>query len=190
MDEQTVPSNNPERPTKAEQSNTTDTPVAEQGVKPTASQQARPNAQERATESKRGIPPQSALAHHADYQGNDNIETPEKNAVTPGEQENIPTPSKNTKVRQCRSLSNRLMIIFTAVIAASTFGYAIVAGWQLWVMSGQLDQMELSSRAWVGFQNGTCSKIAPEKNIEITLVFKNTGATPANKMKIGFVDSL
>jgi len=60
------------------------------------------------------------------------------------------------------SLNNQLIVVFTLVIALSTFGYAILAAWQLRVMSGQLEQMRLGSRAWVGLNDeGGTLRVGP-----------------------------
>jgi hypothetical protein len=43
--------------------------------------------------------------------------------------------------------------VATIVIAAATTIYMAFAGWQLWVMKGQLKQMKTASRAWVGLSD-------------------------------------
>jgi hypothetical protein len=74
----------------------------------------------------------------------------------------------------------------TVVVAVATIVYASVTLGQLSTMKAQLKQMQLSSRAWVGCRGVSCAPIIADQPFGVTLALKNTGQTPANKVKIGF----
>jgi len=53
------------------------------------------------------------------------------------------------------------------------------------LMSEQLEQMRLASRAWVGLTGASCTtEIASHRKLEVRLTFTNSGETPANKVRI------
>lgn len=60
---------------------------------------------------------------------------------------------------------------------------------QLGIMEGQLSEMRsathLEQRAWVGCRNGKCQPLVAGEKVSLELVYHNSGATPANKVKIG-----
>ena len=91
---------------------------------------------------------------------------------------------KTTKEKWKRmSLPNRLLIVFTAVIAGANLIYAGLSLWQLSVLRGQLNHMEeashLDHRAWIGLANGFHGGIKAGLKLECELRFVNTGRTPA-----------
>ena len=81
------------------------------------------------------------------------------------------------------SLPNKLLIVFTAVIATANLIYAVFSLWQLSILRGQLAQMQevshLEQRAWVGVSNASYDAIEPNKPATGKFIFKNTGKTPA-----------
>ena len=76
----------------------------------------------------------------------------------------------------------------TIVMAATMIFYTVFAGWQMWIMRGQLSRMEADSRLeyrpWIGVSGGLVSPIEVAKKIEIRFALVNTGKTPAINVQV------
>lgn len=81
--------------------------------------------------------------------------------------------------------SDRWMIALTAVIAGGGIISAIIFGWQLSVMQGQLNEMQVEQRAWIGAPKINISPIDTKelsdatKFVRVTATFSNIGKSPA-----------
>jgi hypothetical protein len=102
-------------------------------------------------------------------------------------------PSGKERISVCNWLKSQwkkatfggiLMVFFTAMVAIATTAYVLVSCRQLGVMSGQLKQMQIDSRAWVGLKDSFRQTLVSGKKIEVELQFINTGQTPAQKVEI------
>ena len=88
---------------------------------------------------------------------------------------------------------NKLTVFFTGVIAAATSVYCIFAGWQLRVMSGQLEQMKTGYRPWVGLDNEQpalqTGSLTIDKDGTIhavcSIITRNFGNYPAQNVFVG-----
>jgi len=89
------------------------------------------------------------------------------------------------------SLPNRLLIIFTAVIATANLIYATLLLWQLFILQEQLIYIQevshLDQRAWIGIETIAIEPIKTDKKkLSFHIVFINTGKTPAINIKMDF----
>ncbi len=89
------------------------------------------------------------------------------------------------------SLNNKLIVIFTLVIAVSNALYIVYASKQWKVMRGQLaesaKELELSERPWVDAEislNGPFTFDPNGANIPLKIVLQNSGRSPALKTAV------
>jgi hypothetical protein len=80
--------------------------------------------------------------------------------------------------------SDRWMIGLTGAIAGGGIISAIIFGWQLTVMRGQLNESRFENRPWVGLENIQSDAIIENgKPFKITVFIKNFGKSPSPKVK-------
>lgn len=80
--------------------------------------------------------------------------------------------------------SDRWMIALTAVIALAGLASAGIFGWQLNIMSGQLDEMKFESRPWIAVTSfGLVNPDDPVEPLKTRITYQNVGRIPATNVR-------
>jgi hypothetical protein len=129
----------------------------------------------------RDLPLVPAPVVRANEQGPREMDTTTAKANQQGAQDLAAEPAPQDRWTRWATVA---MAVATIVYAILVWRQLAVMGRQLGVMDGQLRQMQVASRAWVGLANATSTPIVAGKKIGFDLRFTNTGETPANKVVI------
>ncbi len=142
--------------------------------------------------------PSSIIRKEANGNQQDDSEDADRQAAQADNPKKKPRASVPRRIRGAwngTSIANRMMVVFTSVIAFANIVYVIVGGcqWrtmrdQLGVMEGQLDQTRagwhLEYRPWVTVDGARLDRTFTENPTKCIVILKNTGRTPAVDVQI------